>query len=386
MDEYDVPIQQGYLHDYYNDVVEFMRNLLSAAFKDNSFIQKGIITGNLRVAKESIFTGMNNLRVYTLLSEQYSDSFGFSEHELMQILKDTNQEDKLNDIKQWYDGYVFGKKHVYNPWSILNYVSSPEDGLKPYWVNTSSNDLIRKLIIDKGFGLQGDMENLLKDIPVEKQIDESINFRDLESMDNAVFSLMLFAGYLKHIGCEKREETDYCKLLIPNNEVKYIFKRFFSDWMSQGFQTSNKIASFMKALVSGNDEDVEGLLSDFVMNSLSYLDIKTDEVPEQVYKAFVIGLFVTMNEHYIIESEPESGYGRADVLIIPRQKSKTGVVLEFKKLNKRRNETVERAFERARNQIEERQYEQKVREHGVKHVLKYGVIFDGKQVWVKKYE
>ena len=384
IDEYDAPIQEAYIRGYYDEMVNFMRGMLGAVLKDNVSLQKGVITGCLRVAKESIFSGLNNLKVYTLLSKRYSDFFGFKEEEVIEILKFCNLETKIEKIRDWYNGYNFGGQIVYNPWSILNYISSQEDGFLLYWVNTSSNELIRKLIFDYGYGLKGEMERLLKDDWIEKSISENIVFKDLEYNEEYVWSLMLFSGYLKSEECYQKEgdERLYCKLSIPNREVKYIFREFFLNWVQRGLGTSEDVRELIKAILEGNDENFEELLTKLMINSLSYYDVRKPE-PEKVYHAFVVGLLVNIGNRYIVKSNPESGYGRVDVLIIPRKKGEVGVVMELK-VRSQREKSVEESIERGKRQIEEKRYEQELINKGANPIIKYVVVFDGKRVWVRK--
>jgi hypothetical protein len=224
IDEYDVPIQSGYLNDYYDNVIEFMRNFLSAALKDNEYIEKAVMTGILRVAKESIFSGLNNIEVYSILKQSYSDSFGFLETDVEQILKYYNITCEIDEVKVWYNGYAFGNNVIYNPWSILNYAKNSEEGLRPYWVNTSSNDLVRNVLTKGGEGVKKELEALIEDKELEKFINEDVVMNDINRSTENLWSFLLFSGYLKASNKEIRRGRSYCSLKIPNVEVKYLYE------------------------------------------------------------------------------------------------------------------------------------------------------------------
>jgi hypothetical protein len=239
IDEYDMPIQSGYMNGYYDEVIDFMRNFLSGALKDNENLEKSVLTGILRVAKESIFSGLNNLNVCTILQNRYSQYFGFLENEVEDILKYYNIEYKLEEIKKWYNGYTFGNNVIYNPWSILNYASNTEDGLKPYWVNTSSNDIVKRLITNGGEELKKDIEVLIKNGEIEKLIDENIVMGDVEKGNDNVWSFLLFSGYLKVVGKEQRDKKIYYKLKIPNTEVEYLYEEIILDWFDENLSNES---------------------------------------------------------------------------------------------------------------------------------------------------
>ena len=384
IDEYDVPIQESYIHGYYEEMISFMRGLLESGLKDNAYLHKGVITGCLRIARESIFTGLNNLAVYSLLREEYREYFGFTEEEVEKILEDIGERGRLGEVEEWYNGYRFGGEVIYNPWSILNYAVSSDLIPRPYWINTSSNELVKTMILDYGTGLDGDMEELLRGRSIEKRIEENIVFRDLEKRENYVWSILLFSGYLRANRCYlKTDNRNYCELSIPNNEVRIIFEDIFSAWIEEEVSTNKQIRALIRGILRGEERTVESILSEIMKRSLSYWDPQRPE-PEKVYHAFILGLLVTMQSEYIVKSNIESGYGRVDVMIIPKSRGGIGVVMELKVLDEYYEKSVEKSIEEGKKQIEENRYEELLIERGVKEIVKYVAVFDGKRVWVRK--
>ncbi|MBV7276984.1 AAA family ATPase, partial [Clostridium sp. PL3] len=252
IDEYDVPIQSGYINNYYNNVIEFMRNFLSAALKDNEYLEKGILTGILRVAKESIFSGLNNLIVYSILRNKYSSYFGFSEMEIEELFKYYKVEFKLDEVKSWYNGYVFGENVIYNPWSILNYVNNWEEGLQPYWINTSSNDLVKKLITKGGQQLKSELEDLIQNKIISKEINENIEMKEIDKSTENVWSFLLLSGYLKIV--KKNRKADgrlMCDLAVPNLEVKYLYNEIIMSWFKETLN-NDRFNFMLESLTKGD--------------------------------------------------------------------------------------------------------------------------------------
>ena len=385
VDEYDVPIQAAFSRGYYDDMVDFMRGFLSAAFKDNSLLAKGVITGCLRLAKESIFTGMNNLVVYSMLSEYHATAFGFTEDEVKKLLEDTGLTDHADLIRQWYNGYIFGGKTLYNPWSILNYVAKYKDGPRPYWVNTSSNDLIKELVLDHGVGLKGDMEMLLTDRAIDKQIEENIVFRDLHANEDYVWSLMLFSGYLKTVDFRRQVRKWIASLKIPNEEVKYIFEDIFSNWLTQSVGSGRDTDMLIKAMIAGDAREFEIYLGRLMENSLSYFDTAKPQ-PEKVYHAFILGLLVHLTGRYEVRSNPETGFGRADVVLYPINKTDPGIIMELKTIDRVYEKTLDAAFEAAAKQVKAQDYVASLHARDVKKIITYLAVFDGKRVWVRQLD
>lgn len=382
VDEYDVPIQSGYLNNYYDKVIEFIRNLLSGALKDNSYLEKGILTGILRVAKESIFSGLNNINVCTILGSEYSEYFGFTEEEVEKALKYYGIEANLEELKNWYNGYIFGDRVIYNPWSVLNYVKKWKDGFKPYWTNTSSNDLVKMLVTKGGADLKKELEELIKGKSIEKRINEDIVMGEIDKDTENVWSFLLFSGYLKAVKKRLDKGEMYCNLSIPNMEVNYLYRQIILGWFKESIN-NDEFNIMLKSLVTGDIETFEEIFSDYVMKSSSFFDISGDE-SEKVYHSFVLGILVALNDKYEVKSNRESGYGRYDIMIIPRDKEKLATIIEFKKV--RKNETLEEAADKALKQIEEKRYKAELEDMEIKSIQELGIAFEGKKVLVKKID
>ncbi|MDP4144943.1 MAG: AAA family ATPase [Bacillota bacterium] len=380
IDEYDVPIQSGYLNNYYNDVVEFIRNILGAALKDNEYLEKGVLTGILRIAKESIFSGLNNLNVYSLLKNKYSDMFGFLETEVIGILKDFEIEFELEAVKKWYNGYVFGDNIIYNPWSILNFIDNGSELLKPYWINTSSNDLVKMLITKGGEYLKKELEDLIKGNEIVKQVNEDISMEDIDKATESVWSFLLFSGYLKPVKKEVISKRLYYNLRIPNLEVEYLYEEIILSWFSDNISNDN-FNFMLTALTKGDIETFEDILSDYVIKSFSYFDVGDES--EKFYHAFVLGILVALSNEYEVKSNRESGYGRYDIMLIPKDNKRLGIIIEFKKVNKRRKETLEKSVDNALVQLQEKNYKQELMDLGIKNILELGIAFEGKDVMCK---
>lgn len=315
IDEYDTPVQQGCLHGYDNDVIGFMRIFLSGALKDNSSLEKAVLTGILRVAKESIFSGLNNLKVSTILAHDFSTHFGLFEHEVESMLAYYEVEPAFDQVKAWYNGYIFGETTIYNPWSILNYADEWRLGFRPYWINTSSNDLIRQLLTRAGGATKRDMETLLQGGSVRKEINDNISFREIERSSDALWSFLLFSGYLKIVSREMDLRL-YGQLTIPNREVVYLFEEIVIDWFRENIDDDDA-KLMLKALVTGDVETFGEMFQHFVLETFSVFDAGGKE-PEKVYHAFVLGLLVHLRGRYELKSNRESGFGRYDVMLIPR--------------------------------------------------------------------
>ncbi|MFD3156636.1 AAA family ATPase [Haloimpatiens sp. FM7330] len=377
IDEYDVPIQSGYMHGYYDEVIEFMRIFLSGGLKDNTYLEKSVLTGILRVAKESIFSGMNNLKVSTLISSHYNSSFGFLEDEMQDMLKYYGIEYETKEVQNWYNGYRFGDKTIYNPWSILNYVDNYREGFKPYWVNTSSNDLVKRVLAKGGEILKMELEDLVEGKEIEKEINENIVMHDINAESNNAWSFLLFSGYLKVVDKKIERARTYCKLKIPNLEVKYLYEDIILAWFRENI-SGEKFNVMLKSLVTGDIKIFSKIFREFILNSVSYFDVSGKE-SEKVYHSFVLGALIALSDEYQVKSNRESGYGRYDIMIIPRDINKKGIVIEFKKVDKDDNETLEKCAQNALNQIEDRNYKRELLDRGVKDVIELGIAFEGKK-------
>ena len=384
IDEYDSPIHTAYYENYYEDIISFFRGFLSAGLKDNTYLKKGVLTGILRVAKESIFSGLNNLGVYTVLDKNYSNCFGFTEKETFKVLEDYDRKKFKKSVKEWYDGYIFGDTKVYNPWSILNFTASYNKRFEPFWANTASNDIIQDLIKQSPQSVKKDFVKLLKNEPILKQIDDAIVFKELTSNETNVYSFLTFCGYLKPFDCVQIEDEFFYKLLIPNREVKLIFKNVIMNWFKGNFE-NEKLKNMLEALTSGDIELFEKYLSEFVLTTLSYFDTAGKNV-EAVYQAFVLGLLVHLSPFYEIDSNKESGYGRYDISIIPKDKTKKAIIMELKTIDDFEEETKETALNSAITQIIEKKYDTEILKRGITDILQFGLVFDGKRVWTKVIE
>jgi len=381
IDEYDEAVQASYLNEYYDQMLDFMRSFLIRGLKGNPNLEKGILTGILRVAKESIFSGLNNLLVSGLLESKYDQFFGLLEKEVEEIFSYYDLEYRLQEVKRWYNGYYFGDQLVYNPWSIINCIASQGE-LKPYWVNTSGNELIKDLIINAEAEVKGQFEDLLKNKSFKTRIDENIVFADVRTKSSSLWSFLLYSGYLKANTRQREQGRLYCELEIPNQEIKYIYEEIIYDWLEESI-SSNKLSEMLTALITGNIEEFSLIFKDFVLSSMSSFDPAGNEA-EKVYHAFVLGLLLNLNDNYEINSNRESGYGRYDIMVIPNKKDKLGIIIEFKKVAD--NENLDKAVKAALKQIEERKYQQELKKRGIKNVIHLGIAFSGKNVKIKAAE
>ncbi len=383
IDEYDTPIQAGYINNHYEDNVNFIRNLLSAALKDNAFVEKGVLTGILRLAKESIFSGLNNLGVYTLLSSEFEDKFGITEIELAQALQAYQLTVDLVDMQNWYNGYRFGNTVIYNPWSILNYMNSKDRKFIPYWINTADNALVEKLLTNNYQNLNTELETLISGKVLSKKIDESIVYADVGVNEDILWSFLLFSGYLKFVRewTMNSDETRMYDLAIPNREVRMMYRSFVERWFVERIDSETQ-RLMLKSLVKGDIETFEAVFQETVLKIFSYHDFGHES--EKVYQAFVIGLLVWLSDTHDIKSNRESGYGRYDVMLIPKDKSNLGIIIEFKKINMRKNETLEQAIAIAKQQIETQKYANELESLGIHKIKKLVIVFDGKRVNVSE--
>ncbi len=380
MDEYDTPIHAAWVRGYYDEMISFMRNLLSGAFKDNPYIFKGIVTGVLRVARESIFSGLNNLDVRTILDESFSDKFGFTLEEVRGLLEEYSLSQRFDEVNEWYNGYRFGETTIFNPWSIINFLDKKKP--RPYWANTSSNDILKELVMDGGVSLRDEMERLIRGGTIESGIDENIVFPELKGSRKYIYSLLFFSGYLK---CEEQRFIDdrlRCILSIPNREVRFIYREIISSWIENSFE-NEKLNLMLRALIDGNIDLFSRLLNEFVITTLSYFDAKGKN-PEAVYQAFILGMLLNLGNEYEISSNRELGYGRYDVLVLPRDVKRPAVILEMKSIAGFYEEEPEKAIKDALKQIEERGYDKELIARGYDHILRLAVVSDGKKVWVKE--
>ena len=380
IDEYDTPIQHSYFSGIYDDTIAFMRNFFSNTLKDNIYLEKALLTGILRVARESIFSGLNNLDVYSILKEGYSDKFGFTEVEIEKMLNDFNIVKEKDEFKRWYNGYLFGNTVIYNPWSTLSYLKDKNEYFMPYWVNTSENKIIKTILAKGSDGLKKSFEELLKGNTIETTIDENIIMADIEANENNVWSFLLLSGYLKVVDKIRKEDEIYYEVAIPNVEVKHMYNKIMKDWASESY-VSSEYNEMLKALINFDYEVFEEIFIDYVEKSLSYFDVSGEE-PERVYHGFVLGMLVALNNTHYVLSNRESGYGRYDVMVIPKDITKPGIIIEFKRARKNNKKTIEQLIEEAKTQIEDKKYETELLSRGITDIKKLVIVFKGKEVSV----
>lgn len=383
VDEYDTAIHAGFSAGYYREVIQFFRNFLSGGFKDNPHLWKGVLTGILRVAKESIFSGINNLTVYSILRPELSSAFGFTPNEVEALARDVGHEGSLADVERWYNGYRFAGQVIYNPWSVLNFLASEDRVLRPYWVSSGSMDLVRDMLLSRTGEEAAEIEALLKGKSIKKRIDENIALRDLPPESGVVWGFLLFTGYLTATRVRQREELTEVRLAVPNREVRGALRTIFRAWLTEGLGGDKHVDALARALVSGDATMIERLLEELSARSLSYHD--TGRGPgeaERVYHAFVLGLLVWLTPRYRVSSNRESGFGRYDVMIAPRRAGEPGIVMEIKAVDKRRRETVKAAMASALGQLRDKDYAAELRAAGASPIWEVGVVFEGKRVKV----
>jgi hypothetical protein len=380
LDEYDAPIHAGQEHGYYEDIVQFMKLLLGNALKDNSDLEKGVVTGVLRIAKESIFSDLNNLDVLSLLRSEFDEYFGFTEAEIDKLNQDFELAESLDTVKKWYDGYLFGNRVIYNPWSIISFLMSEDRFPRPYWINTASDSLLRDIITRTEPDFQEQIEMLLAGETITTSLNENIVLRDLESSEENIWSLLVFSGYLKPVKMIKQRLRPLYELAIPNLEVYSFYEQTLFNWIVKTVG-SRRLQKLLQALTKTDFKTFGELLKEMVLAVLSFHDTAGDE-PERVYHAFVLGLLTHLMDRYVIRSNRESGYGRYDVLMIPHNKTEPGFIFEFNKVNKSKEKSGNEALKSALKQIQEQQYAVELRSQGVKKIWGIGVVVKGKKVWV----
>jgi hypothetical protein len=382
IDEYDAPVHAGFNYNYYDEIISFMRNFLSGGLKDTGqYLEKSVLTGIMRIAKESIFSGLNNLGIFTLLAEEFDDKFGFTEKEIVKMLKDFNVFHMVDRIREWYNGYTFGKETIYNPWSIINFLASERKEPEPYWINTSDNQIVETLLTKEGKELKEELEQLVQGESVEKAIEENIVLKDVLVRENLLWSFLLMGGYLKQ-SARRRDDAAgkvYYSLAIPNKEVRITYTGIIDRYFTTKIE-NKKLEIMLKALVEGDVELFEEMLQKVVNVVYSYHDFGDE--PEKVYHALVAGMLTWITNTHDIKSNRESGYGRYDIMILPRDPARIGYIIEFKKT--RKNETVESAVESALKQIEDKKYETELMERGIANIKKLAIVFSGKEVFVKE--
>ena len=375
LDEYDVPLQSAYVNGYYEQGVTFFKTFYGTTFKDNQYLQKTVLTGVSRVAKESIFSGANNFKVFTVLDDEFSDDFGITEKEMDKIIEDFEVQDEKEEIKKWYDGYIIGHTEgIYNPWSILNYLKNKE--LKPYWVNTSSNDLI-KLILKNSATVKEKIEQLLRDEEIEVPINLETVIVGIEQNEENIWGLLLGTGYLKVTGVVDLAMGVY-KVKIPNYEIKFLFQNIIRDWFNDKV-IGNNLNTILKDLVTLKLDEFEQKFKVLVRQMFSFMDVG-ENTAENFYHAFVLGMLVGLKDSYYVNSNRESGYGRYDIMLEPKDKNGNSFIMEFKVYREEKEKDINDTIENAKKQIEERKYEENLQEKGFTNITKMVFAFKGKEV------
>lgn len=380
IDEYDTPIQEGYSKDFYDEIIGFMRNFFSGAFKDNKNLSYGFLTGILRIAQESIFSGLNNLTVNSLMDEEYDSFFGFTESEVKAMLSYYGVSDKEEELKDWYDGYLFGSEEIYNPWSVINYISK---GCLPqaYWVNTGKNEILDDVLRVATDDITERLYDLLQGERVVARIDQNVVYRSLAEDPANIYSLLLVAGYLKTPKKELQADGSYlCEVSIPNREIAAVYKsEILSHFLQTGAitrTTANKIA---ESLYANDYKKLQSAIGEHMDKSISFFDGGA----EGFYHGLMLGLIALMDNQYKIKSNRESGDGRFDVSLIPREKRYPGIILELKWKEKLSDVELEKWSNEALKQIGELRYDSEMKEDGITEILKFGIAFSGKKVCVR---
>ena len=389
LDEYDTPMQEAYVDGYWQELIGLTRGIFNSAFKTNPWLERAVMTGITRVSKESIFPDLNNLKVVTTTSDKYATAFGFTEQEVFEALDECGFSEEKVQVKRWYDGFIFGQhKDIYNPWSILNFLDT---GIyKTYWANTSSNSLIAKILKEGNRALKEKFEVLLRGEIIFSPIDEQIVYNQLDGNEKAIWSLLLGSGYLKVISWEEYQdipegrEPQY-ELAITNLEVKIMFQNMIRDWFSEVEPDYN---DFIKALLLGDKKAMNAYMNRVALRTFSYFDTgkrPSEEEPERFYHGFVLGLIVDLQLRYVIRSNRESGFGRYDVVLEPKNQEKDdAIILEFKVHDPEDEETLKDTVKAALQQIEEKQYAEELMAHGIpkEKIRSYGFAFEGKKVLI----
>ena len=382
LDEYDTPMQEAYVNNYWDDLVGFTRSLFNSTFKTNPFLERGLMTGITRVSRESMFSDLNHLNVVTTTSNEYAGSFGFTREEVLTALDEFGLRGEEENVKFWYDGFIFGKiKEIYNPWSILNFL---DKGIfNVYWANTSANTLISSLLQRSNPDIKSEFEDLLKGNSIHKVLDEQIVYNQLSQDEGAIWSLLVASGYLKMENVVIYGNTE-CDLSLTNGEVKLMFQNMVSSWFKSRQYEYN---SFIKALLKEDKKAMNVYMNEIALETISYFDSgrrSSNGEPERFYHGLVLGLMVDLRDRYVITSNGESGFGRYDVMLEPKNEEDNAYILEFKTYDKEDEEGLKDTVQAALAQIEEKQYEASLIAKGipVERIRKYGFAFEGKRVLI----
>lgn len=375
IDEYDTPIQQGHMKGFYEQIVSFMRNLFSGGLKDNSHLSFGFLTGILRVAKESIFSGLNNLAVYSVMDDSFSEYFGFTHEEVKQIATYYGASEKYEELCEWYDGYRFGDSSIFNPWSIINYFQR-KCRLQAYWVSTSSNDVVGEILADATEELYEKLNSLLQGKTVLTYIDTGVAYPQIKNNISSVYSFLLVTGYLKMVKAEPSLGDGFlCEVALPNKEIAYVYKKEILDNLTVIIPQSTAI-SVQEALYTGNALELQKRLETLLLQSASY----HDTAGELLFQGLMLGLTAIMDNRYYVTSNRESGEGRYDLQLEPKDNNLPGILIELKAAKNASANELKELAQTALEQIESQKYDAEMKAHGVQSIIKYGVAFSGKHV------
>ena len=383
IDEYDTPMQEAYVNGYWDDISGFMRNLFNATLKTNPNLKKALLTGITRVSRESLFSDLNNLKIVTISSDVYADAFGFTEKEVFEALDAYGYGAKKEKVKEWYDGFKFGNiEGIYNPWSIISFLQTGK--YEPYWANTSSNSLVSKLVREGDVEIKKSFEELLKGGSVKSEIDEQLVFGEMDGNKKAVWSLLYASGYLKAVSNMDIDGITEYELKLTNYEVMVSFSMLAKRWFENA---GYKYSYFVKALLEGNIDDMMDTMSDICESMMSTFDGSGNAAPENFYHGLVIGLLVELRSRYEIKSNRESGLGRYDVMLRPKDMKDNAVIIEFKSKRKsEKSKTLDELCDMALKQIEDKKYETELLEAGFNKdkIIKLAFAFEGKEVLIKR--
>ena len=379
IDEYDVPLENAYFRGFYDEMIDFIRSLFESALKTNPYLEKSVITGCLRISKESIFTGLNNLAIESVLSLNYPGAFGFTEPEVKEIMAYFDRADNYPELKRWYDGYCFGKTEIYNPWSVLNYLymgkNDPNYLPRPYWSNTSSNSIVREMVGEADEMAKADLETLMAGGTIEKPVHEDITYGDIHQTQDNLWNFLFFTGYLKKVGERTVGNNLWLEMKIPNIEVATIYENSISYWFEQRMKETDR-SPLVRALETGDCEAAENFISEQLFHTISYYDYA-----ENFYHGFMAGLLVNIGG-YLVRSNRESGNGRPDIVMTESKFRGRAMILELKISDTIQG--MEKKCEEALTQIEEQKYESSLEEDCFQPILKYAICFFKKRCMVKK--
>ncbi len=385
IDEYDTPIHESWSRGYYDSMKSFMQGFLGAGLKDNTAVYKSVLTGIMRVSKEGLFSDLNNVTCYSMLSNFYGVYFGFTEQEVDWICEEADVSAQREQVREWYNGYQYGDLAIYNPWSIINFAKNKK--LEAYWVHTGSSQIIEDLIAKTSGEFKFAFEALIQGRSIQKSIQEKISFPEIDHrVESAIWSFLLFSGYLKIIRAIPESETNECEIALPNIEITRVYQNYFLSWLRKSVSGSRKGEEMFDALLLGNVAIFSKIFTNYLQETLSYFDLSAGEDkthPEKFYHALVLGMLVYLKNSHQVISNRESGTGRYDVLIIPKDVSKLGIIIEFKVADSDQEKIMKKEAEQALKQIDAENYQAELNARGIKNILKLAVVFFGKKVLIK---